>query len=58
MIALSFWSLCSVHSSQAVADPGKGHGHGKAKTQHEQPTSTAEVDAQLSMFSYLCKWRE
>lgn len=49
MIALSFWSLCSVHSSQAMADPGKGHGHGKAKTQHEQPTSSAEVDAQLSV---------
>lgn len=49
MIALSFWSLCIVHSSQAVADPGKGHSHGKAKTQHEQPTSSTEVDAQLSV---------
>ena len=51
MIALSFWSLYIVHSSQAMADPGKGHahGHGKAKTQHEQPTSSSEVDAQLSV---------
>src|SRR5574343_366404 len=47
MIALSLWSLTLVHSSHAVADPGKGHG--KSKTQQEQHTDSPEVDAQLSV---------